>query len=464
MTTDPEKICPECREQREGELEAETYVAEGSTSPASPTAPRTPTLGPFGDYELLDEVARGGMGVVYRARQRGLDRVVAVKLILAGHLAAEADVERFLIEAKAAAKLDHPGIVPIYDVGIQEGQHYFSMAFIDGPSLAARVAKGRLDVREAAELIAQIAEAVHYAHERGVIHRDLKPGNILLDGNSRPRITDFGLAKQTDGDSQLTATGQALGTPSYMPPEQASGRGEIGPAADVYSLGAILYAVLTARAPFEGSTVVDTILQVLEREPESPRQLNDQVPADLETICLKCLEKEPEARYASAAELAEDLQRYLRGEPISARSLSGWGQLMRWRRIVQRSNDVRIRSSTTIFGIPLVEIAFGKDMASDETQGHARAIFAYGDTATGVFAAGGRAIGLFAYGKHAFGVVAWGLTAVGVFPIGFLSAGITAAGAVAIGGISLGMLAAGYITIGMVAIGIHTFAGWAWSL
>ena len=206
------------------------------------------------------------MGVVFEARQSSLNRKVALKMILAGQLADETDVKRFYIEAEAAANLDHPGIVPIFEVGQHEGQHYFSMGFVEGQSLAQRLAEGPLPAREAAELIRRVSEAIEYAHQHGVIHRDLKPANILLDQNGNPRVTDFGLAKKIEGDSGLTGSGQIMGTPSYMPPEQAGGkRGEVGPAADVYALGAMLYDLLTGRPPFQAATAMDTVLQVIER-------------------------------------------------------------------------------------------------------------------------------------------------------------------------------------------------------
>ena len=289
----------------------------GSSAPASSEAGAPSHVRYFGDYEISGEIARGGMGVVFRARQVSLDRTVALKMILAGQLADDNDVKRFHTEAEAAANLDHPGIVPIFEVGQHEGQHYFSMGFVEGQSLSQRLTEGPLPAQDAAELIRRVSEAIEYAHQHGVIHRDLKPANILLDSNINPRVTDFGLAKKIQGDSGLTGSGQIMGTPSYMPPEQAGGtRGEVGPAADVYSLGATLYALTTGRPPFQAATPMDTVLQVLSDEPVSPRRLNAAIPRDLETICLKCLEKDPGKRYARAAALGEDLRRYLSGEPI----------------------------------------------------------------------------------------------------------------------------------------------------
>jgi WD40 repeat protein len=287
----------------------------------------------FGDYELRREIARGGMGVVYEARQVSLDRPVALKMILAGQLASAIDVERFRREAESAANLDHPGIVPIYEVGQHEGQHYISMAYVEGRSLGQRLAEGPLRVREAAELIRRVSEAIDYAHRRGVIHRDLKPANILLDQDCNPRVTDFGLAKKVQSDGGLTASGQIMGTPSYVPPEQTSDRrGEVGPAADVYSLGATLYALVTGRPPFQASTAVETVLMVLSDEPVPPRRLNASIPRDLETICLKCLEKAQSRRYARARDLGADLARYLTGEPIMARPVTRSERAVKWAR------------------------------------------------------------------------------------------------------------------------------------
>ncbi len=304
----------------------------------------------IGDYELLSEIARGGMGVVYKARQTNLNRVVALKMILAGQLALDEEVQRFRTEAEAAANLDHPGIVPIYEIGQHEGQHFFSMGFVDGCSLADRVRNGPLPPNEAAELTKKIAEAIAFAHSRNVIHRDLKPANVLLDQNGEPKVTDFGLARKTDNDSGMTRTGAVMGTPSYMPPEQAAGKtSEVGPLSDVYSLGAILYCLLTGRPPFQAANPLDTLLQVMEREPVSVSTINPEIQRDLETICHKCLQKEPAKRYTSTQELAEDLGRWLRGEPITARAVSKIEKVWRW---VQRNRRVSCPHDRNNLGNP----------------------------------------------------------------------------------------------------------------
>ena len=305
-----------------------TILQGTSAKKAKPIEPNTRH---FGDYELIQEIARGGMGVVYRAKQSRLNRVVAVKMILAGRLASEQDVQRFYQEAEAAAHLDHPGIVPIFEVGEHEGQHYFSMGFVDGPTLAAKLDGGFFSPIASAGLVIELANAVQYAHDQGVVHRDLKPSNILLDDNGHPRITDFGLAKKLQVDSDLTGTGQILGTPSYMPPEQAAGRmSEIGSSADIYSLGAILYCLLTGQPPFRADNPMETLRQVLEEEPVAPRQRITTIPRELNTICMKCLSKDPAKRYSTARELSEDLQRFLDGDAILAKPLGPVGRLRRW--------------------------------------------------------------------------------------------------------------------------------------
>jgi eukaryotic-like serine/threonine-protein kinase len=285
----------------------------------------------FGDYTILAAVGQGGMGVVWKARQKRPDRLVALKMFRAGDLASPTDVQRFRNEAEVIAQLDHPHILPVYEVGEHDGVHYFSMKLVEGGSLVDHLDRFRADPRTAARLLATIARAVHYAHQRGILHRDLKPSNILLDAQGEPHVSDFGLAKRVETDSSLTQSGTLVGTPSYMAPEQTrSQKGVVTTAADVYGLGAVLYTLLTRRPPFRGETMLETLEQVRNREPEPPRRLNARVDRDLETICLKCLEKEPEQRYGSAQALAGELESWLRGEPIQARRI-GWGQrIWRW--------------------------------------------------------------------------------------------------------------------------------------
>jgi thiol-disulfide isomerase/thioredoxin len=320
---------------------AETLAfTEPSGPPAEATtlSPGAPTRSPgavgrdFGDYELLEEIAHGGMGVVYKAQHKTLHRVVALKMILAGKLASPEQVRRFRIEAEQGGSLDHPNIVPIYHVGEHEGQHYFTMKLIEGGNLSGRIARFPGDPPAAARLVTTVARAVHYAHQRGVLHRDLKPGNILLDADGQPHVTDFGLAKHLEGTDASTQSGAIVGTPSYMAPEQAACRKHLTTATDIYALGAILYELLTGRPPFQADNAFEIVLQVLDRDPARPASLNLRVGRDLETICLKCLAKEPHKRYASAEALALDLERYLAGEPIRARPASLLERGFKWAR------------------------------------------------------------------------------------------------------------------------------------
>jgi len=320
---------PRSQRVEKGEVAPEDITA-GLQSVAAATGDRS-RAGRFGDYELLEEVARGGMGVIYRARQVSLNRIVALKMILAGQFASKQEVLRFRSEAEAAATLQHPNIVRIHETGEHDGRHYFSMDYVEGRTLAEIARDGPLPAQRAAGYARQIAEAIHYAHSQGVLHRDLKPSNIVIDTNDQPRIADFGLAKRVRGDFGVTVTGQVLGSPNFMPPEQTSAKGgKVGPASDVYGVGAILYCLLAGRPPFHAETIEELLLQLRDADPVAPHLLNPSVPQDLETICLKCLEKEPTRRYPTAQALADELGRFLRDEPIQARPLHAFGKLWRW--------------------------------------------------------------------------------------------------------------------------------------
>jgi serine/threonine-protein kinase len=308
----------------------------------------------FGDYELLEELGHGGMGVVYRARQINLNRAVALKMLLLGQFSSEQSIRRFQREARAAAALHHPNIVSIYETGEIEGQHYFTMEYVEGRSLASLLRDGPLASRQAAAYCKCIAEAMTAAHKAGILHRDLKPANILIDLFDQPRITDFGLAKwfaqppgspdspaqvreaHANGTSDprkadITITGQMAGSPNYLAPEYAAGNLQhVGPGSDLYSMGAILYECLTGRPPFLAPTLQETLLRIGDSDPLAPRTLNASVPRDLETVCLKCLEKELERRYRSSQELADDLERFLRGAPVQARSIGPLTKGWRW--------------------------------------------------------------------------------------------------------------------------------------
>src|SRR5437773_4034596 len=325
----PRGVCPACLlETGLGLLANEIDEARNaSRAPrlAGPGAPKmkSPTarmLGDFGDYELLEEIGRGGQGVVYRARQKSLNRTVALKVIGLGYWATEAHLKRFRREAESAASLEHPCIVPIHEVGERDGSCYFSMKFIEGGQLDEVVRREPMPLRRAVELIDKVASTVHYAHEHHVLHSDIKPGHMLYDSKGGPQLTDFGLARLVETESTVTRTMEVLGTPSYMAPEQAVGNNAgVTSATDIYGLGAVLYQLLTGHPPFAGGTTYETVRLVLDTEPRQPRLWNRKIDRDLNTICLKCLDKDPQRRYASALSLAEDHERWLKHEPIRAR-------------------------------------------------------------------------------------------------------------------------------------------------
>ena len=327
-------IPPDSLQQSCGACLLETGLGPVADEPVAgvddPGRPK-PMLMDFGDYELLEQIGRGGQGVVFRARQKSLNRVVALKIIGLGHWATEAHLKRFRLEAEAAARLEHPGIVPIHEVGERDGSCYFSMKFVEGGQLDEVVRRKPMSIRQAAELIGKVARIVHYAHEHRILHRDIKPGNILLDQKSEPHLTDFGLARLVESESTVTRTMEVLGTPSYMAPEQAVGNNAaISSLTDVYGLGAVLYQLLTGQPPFAGGTTYETIKLLLDTEPRSPRLLNPKIDRDLSTICLKCLEKDSQRRYPSALALAEDIERWLKHEPIQARRAGVFTRGRKW--------------------------------------------------------------------------------------------------------------------------------------
>jgi serine/threonine protein kinase/TolB-like protein len=367
----PEGLCPRCvLKSALGDAPVAGGVSPGRSDPPSgddenrapnnkKSASAAELLGELGDYELLEEVGRGGQGVVFRARQKSLNRIVALKVISLGQWASKAHLKRFRLEAEAAARLEHPGIVPIHEVGERDGSCYFSMKFVEGGQLddvarstTADSSGGKrepMPIRRAVELIANVARTVHYAHEHGILHRDIKPGNILLDAKGEPHLTDFGLARLVESESSVTQTLEVLGTPSYMAPEQAVGNNAaISSATDVYGLGAVLYQLLTGQPPFAGGATYETIKLLLDTEPRPPRLLNPKIDRDLSTICLKCLEKEPRGRYDSAVLLAEDLERWLRHEPIQARHTGVFARGRKW---------VRRNPTSTLLVASLVGLA-----------------------------------------------------------------------------------------------------------
>jgi tRNA A-37 threonylcarbamoyl transferase component Bud32 len=329
-------VCPRCQSINAATLTPNPGGLDETLAPSNTVRSSGAFSGDFGEYELMEEVARGGMGVIYKARHRKLNRIAAVKMILRGRFSSDEELQRFHVEAEAAARLDHPGIVPVYEIGECEGQAFFAMKFIEGGSLAQQIERFRDQPRQAARLLAEVARAVHHAHQRGILHRDLKPANILIGENDQPLVTDLGLAKKTSGGSDLTNTGAVLGTPSYMPPEQAAGDSIVTTAADIYSLGAIMYELLTGVPPYKGATAVETVMQVLQGPPEAPSKKYAGVDRDLELICMKCLERDPEARYGSALELASDLDAWLLGDAISIKAPSFASLAGRWFRRNQK--------------------------------------------------------------------------------------------------------------------------------
>jgi len=338
----PSRTCRECGLEIAGELRGTTCPrcslrlalspeAEDSSIGATSEKPSTVSRF-FGDHELLNEIARGGMGVVYRARQLGLNRVVALKMVQSHHLLSDEARLRFRVEIEAVAQLHHPHIVSLYESGEHDGAHYFTMRLVEGGDLSTYLQQGHR-LEDLIRLLMKVCRAVHYAHQRGILHRDLKPSNILVDGQGEPHVADFGLAKSVDQDSGFTFTSSVLGSPSYMAPEQASGHTrQLTTAIDVYGLGAMLYQVLTGTPPFRGATPIETLRQVVDQDPAPPRSLNPRVDPDLATIALKCLNKAPLARYGSAEELARDLERWLAGDPIQARPLGRLTTTWRWGR------------------------------------------------------------------------------------------------------------------------------------
>src|SRR6516225_2414070 len=370
----PEEVCRDCPEllpevrQRWQEFRL-IDVQLGALLPglvtsqdADAIAPVPPAAGlpQIPGYDVEAVLGQGGVGVVFGARDLRLGRPVAIKMLLAGAYAGPHERERFQREAEAVAGLCHANIVQIYEVGDHEGRPYFTMEFVDGGSLAQKLGATPQPVRWAAELVASLAEAVSVAHRAGIVHRDLKPGNILLTAEGTPKISDFGLARRLKGEGDLTWTGTVVGTPSYMAPEQASDTaGPVGPATDVYGLGAVLYEILTGRPPFRGGSALETVRKVLSEEPVPPSQLNPHVPRDLETVCLKCLQKEPHRRYTSAVALADDLRRYLLGEVVEARPVGPLERAGKW---IRRNKWVASLSAAAVFTLvagTVVSLLFG---------------------------------------------------------------------------------------------------------
>lgn len=362
--------CTQCLASEENQHDSSTDAtaptfmmsSELNEQTAAGSSPPVSDYQEFGDYELLEEIARGGMGVVYKARHTKLNRIAALKMILAGRFSSQDDVQRFHIEAKAAAGLDHSGIVPVYEIGEHDGQAFFAMKYIDGGSLAQNVDRFRADTKAAVKMLAAVARAVNHAHQRGVLHRDLKPANILIDEAGQPMITDLGLAKTATGDSELTKTGAVLGTPSYMSPEQAQSTESVTTATDIYALGAIMYELLTGQPPHKGATAFETIMSVRNNTPRTPRKLSPHVDSELELICLKCIERNPDDRYSSAAALASDLESWLAGDTISVKHPSFKAAAAQWMKQNRKfAYSVFAMLIGVVLIVPSATIIFGDD-------------------------------------------------------------------------------------------------------
>ena len=348
--------CPNCESMLQSTAVLEPTVLSPENG-AECEKSRSGSSTRIGDYELLELIGQGGMGVVFKARHNSLDRIVALKLIRVQSNSSDDGVQRFEAEAKAAAVLQHSGIVTVFEIGEEAGTHFLSMEFIEGGTLSDAIKAGPLTPKHAASLVREIAKAVHFAHEQGVIHRDLKPSNVLLGKDGIPMVADFGLAKRVSADPKLTQTGAILGTPSYMPPEQARGE-PVGREADIYSLGAILYCLLVGKPPFQAATTAETIALVVNEEVVSPRRLNPRILRDLETICLRAMERQPAKRFQSAMNLAEDLDRYLTGLPIRSRRIGAFGRFSKLiRRNPKTSSLIAVISILIVIGLRLFLIA-----------------------------------------------------------------------------------------------------------
>ena len=419
----------------------------------------------IGDFRLLKPIGQRGLGVVYRAQEKSHDRFVALMVIDDKALSGDAEFERLEIEVRSAIELEHSHIVPTYGLGQANGRHHVSMGLVEGQSLADKVADRPLGANAAAESLLSLCEALEFAHQRGVIHRDLNLHNILEDSNGELHIADFGLARMPiweDGKSDKQ--GAEKNSPSFgcMSPEQArirsqvsgeeSGWNDVTDAVDIYGLGAILFSMLVGSPPFEAESSSRILTKVIEHEPVRLSQLVS-VPSELETICMKCLEKDPAERYQSLSVLKEELDRFIAGDPIHTKPPNLLDKVQRWRRMIARNPNIRLSSARMIAGFPLVNIAFGRSRDQTEVSGHAKGIVALGDRATGLIAYGGFARGGIAIGRIAIGLVSCGLLSAGMLGIGFAALGIWSMGAVAIGFSAFGLVAIGYKCIGLVSLG-----------